>query len=159
MKRVVDTNVAVVANGRAGHASLSCRQAAVEFLSALVSRGRVVLDLQGVIQEEYRRYLSPSGQPGVGDRFFQVILQSAPSRVERIELARDEVGAFVDFPTDPRLETFDPDDRKFVAAARKAAVPVANAVDSDWLDHLAALNRNGIVVEFVCGADRATWFR
>lgn len=156
MRRVVDTNVAIVANGRAGH-SVLCRLAALQFLDALVRRGRVVLDLAGAIQEEYRRYLSPTGQPGVGDRFFQVILQSAPSRVERIELARNELGEFLDFPEDPRLASFDPSDRKFAAAARKAAVPVANAVDSDWLDHRSALQENGIAVEFVCGSDPATW--
>jgi hypothetical protein len=157
MRRVVDTNVAVVANGRAAHASVSCRLATLEFLDALVRRGRVVLDADGAIQQEYRRHLSPSGQPGVGDRFFQLILQSAPSRVERIELAKNELGEFVDFPEDPRLATFDSSDRKFAAAARKAAVPVANAVDSDWLDHLSALEANGIAVEFVCGADPSTW--
>jgi hypothetical protein len=153
---VVDTNVAIVANGRAGH-SVSCRLAALRFLDALIRDGRIVLDLAGAIQEEYRRNLSPSGEPGVGDRFFQVILQSAPSRVERIELARDEVGKYVDFPEDPRLATFDQSDRKFAAAARKAAVPVANAVDSDWLHHLTALEENGIAVEFVCGSDPVKW--
>jgi hypothetical protein len=156
MRRVVDTNVAIVANGRAGH-SVSCRFAALGFLEVLVRRGRVVLDLAGAIQEEYRRHLSPTGEPGVGDRFFQVILQSAPSRVERIELARDELGEYVDFPRDPRLAAFDPSDRKFAAAARKASVPVANAVDSDWLHHLSALEDNGIAVDFICGTDPAAW--
>jgi hypothetical protein len=75
---VVDTNVPIVANGSADPndarpPSVACRIAAVTFLQELVKAGTVLLDLEGLIQEEYRRYLSPRGQPGVGDRFYQVI--------------------------------------------------------------------------------------
>jgi hypothetical protein len=104
--------------------------AATDFLKALVDSGRVVLDLEGEIQEEYHRYLNPRGQPGVGDRFYQVILESAPNRVERISLPKDPAtDEFVDFPNDPALNGFDRSDRKFAAAARKAEVPVATATD------------------------------
>jgi hypothetical protein len=156
--RVVDTNVAVVANGRHTHASPDCRLAAIDFLNGLVNRGKIILDLAGDMQEEYRRHLNPSGQPGVGDRFFQVVLNSAPRRVVRVDLPKEpSTGAYRDFPSDPALARFDPSDRKFAAAARRTGQPVANATDSDWLDYKAALNANGIAVDFVCGCDRQLW--
>ena len=80
MRRVVDTNVPIVANGRETDASLDCRLAAVEFLNVLCARGKTILDLAGEIQEEYHRYLHPRGQPGVGDQFYRMVLNSAPSR-------------------------------------------------------------------------------
>lgn len=158
MRRVVDTNVPVVANGRDTHASIDCRLDAIEFLKDLMHRGKIILDRAGEIQEEYRRYLNPNGQPGVGDRFFQVILNSAPRRIQRIDLPKDPLtDRFVDFPSDPQLANFDPSDRKFAAAARRSGQPVANAVDTDWLHHRTALNANGIKVHFICGCDPQTW--
>jgi len=52
MNVVVDTNVAIVANGRDTHASLACQYACTEFLEGLVSprkRNHIVLDEQGLI--------------------------------------------------------------------------------------------------------------
>lgn len=160
MRRVVDTNVPIVANGRNTNASIDCRLAAIDFLSALVEKGRTVLDLGGEIQEEYRRHLNPSGQPGVGDRFYQMILNSAPARVERVELPTNPLtGDYLDFPGDPALAHFDRSDRKFAAAARRCGLPVAIAVERGWLNHKPALGKNGITVEFVCGCDPAKWIR
>ncbi len=158
IRRVVDTNVPIVANGRNTNATFDCRLAAAEFLNTLRMNGKTVLDLGGKIQKEYRRYLNPSGEPGVGDRFYQIILNSAPSRVERIELPCDPAtGEFVDFPSTPALANFDVSDRKFAAAARRSGIPVANATDRGWLVHNMALRANDIVVEFVCGCDSAKW--
>lgn len=159
IRRVVDTNVPIVANGRNTNATVECRLAAVEFLNTLHMHGKTIMDLGGKIQKEYRRYLRPSGEPGVGDRFYQMILSSAPSRVERIELPCDPAtGEFVDFPSTPALANFDASDRKFAAAARRCGVPIANATDTGWLDHYPALKANGIMVELVCGCDAAKWF-
>ncbi|MGP0089685.1 MAG: hypothetical protein ACLPKB_06970 [Xanthobacteraceae bacterium] len=164
MAFVVDTNVPIVANGGDRGAdggsrrpSVECRLRAIEFLERLLQGGRIVLDLGGEIEAEYRRYLHARGQPGVGDRFYQEVLNSAPKRVQRIQL--DKSGEdFDDFPSDPRLATFDRSDRKFVAASRKSGAPIANATDSDWLDHREALEANGVTVEYVCGCDRGQWF-
>lgn len=163
MRYVVDTNVPIVANGGSqrrdsgSKPSLQCRSAAVDFLQRLLKRGRIVLDLGGEIQKEYLGHLSPRGQPGVGDRFLQVVLNSVPKRVTRIELAK--VGeAFIDFPDDPRLSVFDLSDRKFVAASLKANAPIAVAVDDDWLDHSNALSDNGVRLRFICGRNKVTWF-
>lgn len=156
-RRVVDTNVGIVANGRNTNATLTCRAAAVEALNSILKAGRIVVDGAGEMEQEYRTYFNPSGQPGVGDRFFQAVLTDFAGKVERIDLPKRADGSFADFPEDAGLAAFDQDDRKFAAAARRANVPVLNAVDSDWLHHQEALRRNGIAVDFVCGLDIALW--
>ena len=92
---VVDTNVPIVANGRGDppdsrSPSVSCQASAVQFLVEVLESGKVLLDVDGEIQKEYRTYLNPSGQPGVGDRFYLEVLRSSPSRVERHELPKRE---------------------------------------------------------------------
>ncbi|MCU0839707.1 MAG: hypothetical protein MUE49_13450, partial [Rhodospirillales bacterium] len=138
--------------------SLDCCEAAVKFLLCVVKSGTVLLDLAGEIECEYRRYLHPSGQPGVGDRFLLVIQNSAPDKIERIDLPKRDDGEFVDLPQALIDARFDPSDRKFAALATRGAAPVINATDSDWLEHRAILDANGIRVEFVCGCDKAKWF-
>jgi hypothetical protein len=161
---VVETNIPIVANGRPDPSnggrlpSAACRLAAIDFLEVTLATRRVLLDLAGEIQAEYRRYLSPMGQPGGGDLFYLRMLMSAPERVERLDLPRNSSGAYEHFPDDPVLGGFDPSDRKFAAMARRAKAPVANATDTDWLYHNAALAANGIVVQFVCGRNSPEWF-
>jgi hypothetical protein len=156
--------VPIVANGRldpedTGQApSTMCQLAAIEFLQEVLARGCVVLDLTGEIEAEYHRYLSPRGQPGVGDRFYLAVLNSAPGRIERVHLPRNKAGEYEDFPQAAELASFDPSDRKFAALACRERIPVANATDSDWLIHCAALAVHMISVHFVCGCDRRAWF-
>jgi hypothetical protein len=157
-RRVVDSNVAVIANGRDTNASLACRTAAIDALAALLKTGRIIVDDAGAMLAEYRTYCHPRGQPGVGDRFFREVLMNYSGKIERITLEISDDGSYVDFPRDPDLVKFDLSDRKFAAAARKLSVPVLNAVDSDWFDHRAALKRNGIKVEFLCGLRTEEWF-
>jgi len=130
----------------------------VERLMSLLAGGTVVLDVEGSIQKEYRRYLSPRGQPGVGDRFYLEVLNSTPGRIERVALPRDADGVYADFPSDPALARFDPSDRKFAALSRREGIPVLAATDTDWLNDLAALEANGVQIDFVCGCDAAGWF-
>jgi len=160
---VVDTNVPIVANGRQnpnddGVPSIGCRIAAVEFLSMALQSSKILVDLAGEIQTEYRKHLNPSGQPGVGDRFYQAVLHSAPQRIERVDLPKREDGEFVDLPQ-PLVEvSFDRSDRKFAALANREAVPVVNATDSDWLHHREILEANGVQIKFLCGCDNSGWF-
>ena len=118
---VVDTNVAVVANGRDTHAGVQCQLECVWRLRALEQRGVVVLDQLGLIFEEYRRHLWPSGQPGVGDAFLRYLFdyQYDADRCELVQITpmADDARGFEEFPDDQALDAFDPDDRKFVAAA------------------------------------------
>jgi len=117
-----------------------------------------VVDLAGEIMDEYRRYCNADGRPNVGDLFYRQLLTEYAGKVERIALPKLPSGEFVDFPTDHRLSTFDPSDRKFAVAAKVLSVPVCNAIDSDWWDHREALMDNGIQVEFVCSDDKSKWF-
>ena len=156
MRRVVDTNVAIVANGRSD-AARGGRRPCIDCLEALLDRGQIVVDQDGDIQAEYRRHLHPSGQPGVGDQFYRAVLNDA-ARIRRMRLQRRQDGSYAAFPDDPALASFDASDRKFAAVARLARVAVANAVDSDWLDHREALKANGIKVHFVCRCDPIAWF-
>lgn len=160
---VVDTNVPIVANGQpdprdANPPSLGCRLNAVLFLQQLLSSDRVLIDLAGEIQTEYRNYLNPNGQPGVGDRFYQEVLHSAPTRVERIDLPKFENGEYADLPQPIIDAGFDVSDRKFAALAHKERVPVANATDSDWIIHEKILEANGVRLKFVCGKRTQDWF-
>lgn len=160
---VVDTNVAIVANGRsdptdARPPSITCRKAAVKFLIELVDKGRVLLDLDGAIQAEYRNHLKPSGAPGVGDRFYQEVLHSAPKLVERVDLPKRHDGEYEDLPQALIDVGFDPSDRKFAALACKEGVSVHNATDSDWINDHVTLAIAGIQVENLCGCDTNLWF-
>ena len=68
---VMDTNVAIVANGKTGHASKSCKRACIASLRRIRDEHRLLLDDRGLILAEYQKNLSFSGQPGAGDFFFK----------------------------------------------------------------------------------------
>lgn len=125
MKVIVDTNVAVVANGRgrSPQASPSCVLRCVGRLRDLQLHHTLVLDDGWRILREYLRELSPAGQPGVGDAFLKWVLtnQANPARCEQVRIiprdAAQPGGELCEFPDDPALAGFDPSDRKFVAVA------------------------------------------
>ncbi len=156
-KYVIDTNVPIVANGDHPAASIQCRISAVTTLQNALSKGTIYLDFAGVIQEQYRKYLKPSGQPGVGDRFYQEVLNSHPDRVQRVALASREDGEYFDLPQAIIDAGFDPSDRVFAAVAHKTGAIVHNAVDSDWLEKREVIEANDIDICFVCGDDPSVW--
>lgn len=160
MKRVIDTNVAIIANGRGNdrNPSPSCRIAAIKHIQRIIKSGVIVLDDSHFVQEEYRRHLKPRGQPGVGDQFYRIVLQSHPDRIRRISLPMNPDGSFADFPCDPALNRFDLSDRKFVALARRSRTKVSVCTDSDWVDFRLPLEANGVAIDFLCGEDRVEWF-
>lgn len=121
-----------------------------------MDEGRVAIDEDGQIFAEYRRRLSPSGQPGVGDGFFQWLLVNQ-GEVEKcawtpIHAIKGSDDDFEEFPRDPRLENFDRSDRKFVAVsvAHPEHPPILVATDSDWWAPKEALKDHGITVIFLC---------
>ncbi len=77
---VVDTNVPIVANGRAPQAGLTCVLACIDALDDLRLHHTIVLDNLGLILDEYRNNLSARGQPGVGDAFFKWVWQNQATR-------------------------------------------------------------------------------
>ena len=146
---VVDTNVAISANGRDTHADEACQLECVRTLRTMVTE-RVVIDEAGAILDEYARQLRWSGQPGAGDAFFKHVFNSQydPDRVRRVPLipSEDHRRSFEELPPN----TFDPSDRKFLAAAVVAEAVVLNATDSDWNEHRALTEELGVEVRQLC---------
>lgn len=153
---VVDTNVAVVANGRTPQARAACVKQCIQELRRIQRDAdrRILLDEGGLILNEYRRQLNPSGQPGSGDAFYQWLRdnQWIDRHCRKIQITPHDDHGFEEFPSDPALAGFDRNDRKFVAVAvaSRQSPPILNASDTDWWDHHMALNRNGIEVTFLC---------
>ncbi len=155
---VVDTNVAVAANGSAdAQGDARCQLSCIEALERLIECGVVVVDevvdgtgsVRGhLIFEEYRDRLSFGG-PSVGNRFLKHVHDhmwgSERACRVRIEEAAEDRG-FRELPPN----TFDPSDRKFLAAAVVAGADVLNATDSDWAEHRALTDRLGVSVLQLC---------
>ena len=154
---IVDTNVVVVANGRSEQASADCVETCAERLEEIM-RGevRLVLDNRWIILREYMRNLQSNGID-VGDRFLGWILVNRDKRCDLVSITpvAGSENEFEEFPDDPALNDFDPDNRKFIAVAlaHSEKPPILQAVDSQWWDFRDAFRRNGIVVEFICEAD------
>ncbi len=156
---VVDTNVAVVANALSEQASEDCVETCAERLEEIMRDAvKLVLDDNWQILGEYAQNLHFTGND-VGDRFLQWVLRNwrNPQRCDLIHITPIDgsENAFEEFPDDPALDGFDPDDRKFiaVAVAHSERPPILQAVDSGWWDFRDAFRRNGVTVEFICEDD------
>ena len=160
MTVIVDTNVALVASGEMEETSRNCELDCIERIE-LITMGEVklALDDQRRIIEEYRKKLSPDGQPGVGDRFLKwvEINWTNEERCDRVSITSIEGSEteFKEFPDDSALQKFDNDDRKFiaVAVAHCENPPILQAMDSKWLDFRDILYQHDVIVEFICEAD------
>ena len=157
MMVVVDTNVVVVANGRSEQASSDCVQTCGDRLEEIM-RGeeKLVLDNRWIILREYMQNLRSNGAD-VGDRFLGWILVNKDDRCDLVSITSVDGSdnEFEEFPPDPALDGFDPDDRKFIAVtiAHSESPPILQAVDSQWWDFRDAFRRNGVTVEFICEDD------
>lgn len=147
---MVDTNVAIAANGRGTHADVACQLACVEAISETYNRRPVVLDDGDLIMDEYAKHLHRSGEPGAGDAFFKYLFQHryVSDRVLGVSLtpSDDLRRGFAELP----VNSLDPGDRKFLAAALVANAAIMNATDSDWHEQRAFLERLGVAVEQLC---------
>lgn len=158
MAVIVDTNVAVVANGQSPQASPNCVDTCINRVERII-RGeeKLVLDNRWIILSEYMRNLRSSGEPGAGDRFLLWLLRNKDTQCDLVSITSIDGSdnTFEEFPDDPALDGFDPADRKFiaVACAHLERPPILQAVDSKWLDFDDAFRRNGITVEFICQED------
>ncbi len=158
MVMIVDTNVAVVANGQSLQASPNCVDTCINRLEGII-RGeeKLVLDDMWIILSEYLRNLRSSGEPGTGDRFLLWLLRNKDTQCDLVSITpvNGSDNEFEEFPDDPALNDFDPDDRKFIAVAiaHPEKPPILQAVDSKWLDFRDAFRRNGVTIAFICEAD------
>jgi len=154
--KIVDTNVCIVSNRRHGE-DLQCASRCATQIREIVARGLLVIDTEGKIFEEYRRYLSFSGEPGFGDLLFKWLVDNLyrEDHVARVVLnrRRERETDYAEFPDDPAFEGFDRSDRIFVALARAhpERPPILNAVDSDYWHYREPLAQHGIKVIHVCG--------
>lgn len=153
---VVETNVIAVANEQAEQAGSNCVLSCIDALEKTRLSRMVVIDSGGRCFEEYFRYASRSGQPGVGDYFAKWLWERQAYRkhCERVDITStvDDPEQFVEFPSDSDLARFDRSDRKFVAIARASRnnPVILNAADTDWWHHKEPLQRNGIKLQFLC---------
>lgn len=153
---IVDTNVAIAANGVNTHADELCQETCIEKLQEIVSGGRLALDEAGLILDEYATRLSHAGAPGVGDMFFKYAFnnQYVNEKCELVKLdpVSDAAGTFAQFPMSAALAGFDRSDRKFaaVAAAAPEDAVIYNATDSDWSNFRGALVTAGVIVSELC---------
>ena len=157
MAVIVDTNVVVVANGRSEQASSDCVETCGERLEEIMcGEEKLVLDNRWIILREYMQNLQSNGAD-VGNRFLGWILVNRDERCDLVPITpvNGSENEFEEFPPDPTLRDFDPDDRKFiaVAVAHSEKPPILQAVDSKWLNFRDALSRNGVMVEFICEDD------
>ena len=151
---VIDTNVAVVASRRTPQAGQNCIRECATRLRYVIDQCRVLLDDRNEIFGEYKRYLSFSGQPELGDAFFKWLFenQANPEHCRKVPISPHQDRGFEEFPDDPALSSFDPDDRKFVAVALASGTSpkVLNASDTDWWLYRNQLRQHGIEVVFLC---------
>ena len=151
---VVDTNVPITANFKADQAGPDCEAACIQALRQVQGECRTLLDDKWLIIEEYRKSLSHSGQPGLGDAFFKWLWenQANPQHCRTVPINVHDNRRFTEFPEDPRLSSFDLSDRKFVAVVRASGTrpELLNATDTDWWDDRLALKENGVNVVFLC---------
>ena len=150
----MDTNVAVVANGKTEQAGPRCIRECISRLRHIRDECRLLLDDRNRIIDEYRNNLNPSGQPGLGDAFFLWLWQNQANQeyCRNIVVTPHEDRGFEEFPNDPDLSAFDQDDRKFVAVALASGTgpKVLNASDTDWWHHRQTLQEHGVEIVFLC---------
>ena len=151
MTKVIDTNVALVVKLGDDHPD-ELIDACAELLEGIIEgKVPVVTDQDGEIVEEYFHQLNYSGQPSLGDEFARYVFDN---RYQWDDSMRPDIE-----PSEPDTNTYgvlggdhdeiDPSDRKFVAAAKVAGVPVVQATDTKWLDWGTVLGRHGVSVEYV----------
>ena len=147
---VVDTNVAIAANGRNTHADLQCRLACVEKLEDVCGQQVVVVDDGGLIFDEYKGSLHFAGAPGVGDKFFKHVFDHGydKSRVRRVLITpcSDDRRGFEELPEND----LDKSDHKFLATALVAGAAILNATDSDWSEQEALTKHLEVTVRQLC---------
>lgn len=148
-KVVIDTNVAISANGKDTHASLQCQLACIELLEDC-QKLLIAIDKGGLIMEEYAKYLSYKGQPGVGDMFFKYLHdnQYSQNNISRVFITplSDPKQGFEELP----LNKLDPSDRKFLATAVVAKAKIINATDTDWEEQNQLLKKLHIKIDQLC---------
>ncbi len=154
---VIDTNVLLVADGKAPQMTAACVAECLTRLERVKASEQVVLDETRIIMGEYHNKLSANRSPTPGSAFLKWLLQvqAVAKHVSPVIITslNQEQTLFAEFPADKALEAaFDPADRKFVAAANAhpERPPILESADSKWLGWELSLARHGIRLEVLC---------
>jgi hypothetical protein len=150
---VVDTNVLRIAESTEDDMRRCAGEAAAALLSARDTG--VVLDSEREILSEYLRNADPKHEPKAGAAFLKWVLTNLANgeRCRSVNLVRHDDRGYCAFPDDAALVRFDPDDRKFVAAAFVAECPLVVGLDTDYFEYRAPLERAGLDILIVCEAE------
>jgi len=144
MALVVDTNVWVVAAGRAA-VGAACETTCISALSDLAERGTLAVDMDHQILGEYHSNVPPGTLPDV---LLRGMLRVA-GRVEYRQCRWERAGVAV---VPDCLRDLDPSDRKFAAVALTymPPAPILNATDTDWQQCAAGVREAGLAVRELC---------
>lgn len=161
IRRIIDTNVAVVAEGLSDQADRACRDACEDVLLQIMKEGRIVIDSDDAIVHEYVSALGHAGQPGIGRAFVKWAFDQRfdPTKCEQTPITPLDPPSwrlYAEIPDVPPLRGFDRSDQKFlaVAIASNPNAAISNAVDSDWWHFKEAIEAAGITIDFVCPQHR-----
>ena len=158
---IVDTNVIVIANDT-DNKRADCRDRCQDRLEQISDqREKVIIDDSWRILGEYEDNANPNARKkGIGDVFVKTLLQNLKNpeicTMVSITSLTGNGTDFEEFPDDPALSNFDPDDRKFLAVALvyesvyQQNATLLQASDSQWYGFQEELVRNGLEVEFIC---------
>ena len=167
---IIDTNVMVVANGKAAAPQARCKciiRCRARLAEILRGTEIILLDDKKRIIQEYKNNLNEKGR-GFGDRFWQELVRRIwnpkhyPEKVIPVPITplAGNGTDFEEFPNeDASLKDFHKKDRKFVAVAlayqqgsgREA--PILKAEDSGWDEFRSALAAHGVRVDSICEED------
>lgn len=168
---IIDTNVMVVANGKASAPQAKCKcitHCRARLAEILRGPEMILLDDKKRIIQEYRKNLNQKGRE-FGDRFWQELMrimwrlrkkQNKVIKVRITPLAGNGTD-FEEFPNDdPSLKDFHKKDRKFVAVViayqhnHGQEAPILQAEDSGWAEFRDALAAHGVQVDSICEDSR-----
>ncbi len=153
---VVDTNVAMTADGRNAAASAQCQAASATALQEVMRGGHLFVDADGLILDEYIAALNVKGQPSLGRAVLTWFINNQwhPQRVSRVAITSTPRGPtlFLELARPPDGVLYDPSDQKFlaVAAAHPDRPPILQALDSKWWGWQSALGAIGVTIDFLC---------
>lgn len=156
LRCVIDTNVAMTANGSNAGVTQCCVAASARALYEIYRSGHVFIDTDREIVREYGNNLSDTGQPGPGDLFYRWLLTNLynEQRVSQITItpSKEDPEGYEELPDPPPCVRYDPSDKKFLAVAAAATEhpPILQSFDSKWWGWQEALARIGVTIHFLC---------
>lgn len=156
---IVDTNVAMTANGMNADATRDCVDVSVKALREVTAGGHIFIDAGREILGEYQRNLLTKGEPGPGTLFLKWLLthEYDDARVSRVSITPKKADPtdYEELPPASDGARYDRSDRKFlaVAAAHPEHPHILQAGDSKWWGWQKSLAKCGVTIHFLCPED------